>query len=111
MSMRKRLAPRSQESMTQHVALIVEDEEQQPIYLRRAPPPKAPLFLPDKHYQAFLAGRPRRTSQSWFDGQKCARGCAGFSLVAILFLVSSALVVSYKLVLSCILQQHVSIYL
>jgi len=89
MSIRQRLAPRSQESTTHHVALIVEDEEQQPVYLRRAPPPKPPLFLPDKYYQDFLRGKPRKRSSSWFDGQKCARGCAGFSLVAIVFLVSS----------------------
>lgn len=91
--MRKRLAPRSQESATQHVALIIEDEAQQPVYLQRAPPPKPPLFLPDKHYQAFLAGRPRRSSQGWLDGQKCARGCAGFSLIAILFLLFVAMLV------------------
>jgi uncharacterized membrane protein (GlpM family) len=65
----------------------MEDEAQQPVYLKRAPPPKPPLFLPDKYYQDFLQGKPRRQSTAFIDSQKCARGCAGFSLVAILFLL------------------------
>lgn len=84
-SVRKRLAPREAEPR-QHVALIIEQDEQ-PLYLRRAPPPRPPLFLPDKHYQAFLQGRRRQHRSSWCDGQKCAKGCTGFSLVAILFLL------------------------
>ena len=85
-------SPRQQQQQQQqqpHVALIIEEEEaEEPLYLRRAPPPRPPLFLPDKHYQAFLQGRYRRRSPSWFNGQKCAKGCTGFSLIAILFLVS-----------------------
>lgn len=84
--MRKRLQPRSD---CEHVVLIVEEEHSSPelFYLKRAPPPRQPLFLPDKNYQDFMAGRPRRQKVSWLDGPKFAKGCTGFSLIAILFLV------------------------
>ena len=48
---------------------------------------RTPLHVPDSEYEAYLLGRRKRAAASIVTQQCCAATCAGFSAVAVLFLL------------------------
>ena len=48
---------------------------------------RTPNFIPDRSYQTYLSGRPASRKPPILNGICCARFCAIFSLIAVMFLV------------------------
>ena len=76
----------SDDRLDGHVTVTIEEPLSFKSYV--PPVPRGPVFIPDKQYQRRVLGRPSRKGPPFSIRSKaCANICAGFSVVAFLFLV------------------------
>ena len=69
---------------------------------------RTPLIVPDSGYQAYLLGRSAKRRRSLIDNICCAKFCAMFSFVAVLFLVFVGILVDLQpLLIKGVLPQHI----